>query len=1211
MLLLIVVLAAAALYLRSRLGDLEHEIARLREMVDRLSRQAASGGAPRAPASASAVEVRAPTPSPIAASPLALAPPLSAPPPAPPPRPAAPQPAPPPLRQPPPRPPGGPPPIPTPPTPPPKRPSFDWERLVGVRLFSGVAGIALVVAAISFLKYSIEHGWLQPSVRVAIGIAVAIALLVACELKAARRYPVTANAMDAAAVAILFSTFFSAHALWHLYGTLPAFALLVMVTGLAVLLSIRRDSVFIALLGLVGGFATPALLSTGENRPFALFGYLLLLNAGLAWVAYRKKWRFLGALSLLFTVFYQWGWVLKFLTAPSVPVGIGVFLVFPILTFLALAIGRDDSRDQGRWGELFRQVPAVSAALPLLFALYLAALPGYGARFGLLFGFLLLVVVGLFAIAAARGPALLHALGALSAILVWALWLKSSYVPAAWPAVLAWLSAFVLFFLAAPVLVDRPRIAARWPAARARLSGPMRYVVYAAPLLLFVIPVLILLERRTDAPGLVFTVTLLLLAACAAFAIARAEGGVHYVAAFFALAAEAVWSARALTPERLLPALAVYGVFGLFYIGVPIVARRRGRPFTPQGAGGVLGLVSIALLIFLAGGAVAQTALWGVALLLAILNAGLFFEASSVKLPVLSLAGVLLSWIVLAIWWATASVATALLPALTVIGGFSLLALAGNLWARRRTDRVTATEFDKGIYLGLIGHLFLFFVATQSSLAVPPWPLLGVLLVLDLAIAAASLALRNGELHLAATVASALILMLWVQIAQIAPWPSVAVLAAAGVTALALLWVPLARRVGAQIGRFELAAAVAALLAQVVAIFAAGARGSPGLTFLIGAQVAFLVAALVIAARPPWGIIAVAAVAPSALAVYLWQEAHPEPTAWRDQLTFAVPIYLLFLIYPELRRRRGAVAQHAYLAAVLASAAFFIEARDAMRLGHLNGIIGALPLTQALLLALLLLGVRRGAAGVKTPLGIVALVAGAALAFVTVAIPLQLDKHWITVGWALEGAALAWLYTRVPHRGLLLGATGLLAAVFVRLALNPAVLTYEPRGELRIWNWYLYTYLLAAVAFLFAASMLRRTDDKLNPELPRVSSLLPAGATILLFLLLNLEIADYFAVGPTITFNFTAELAQDLTYTLGWAAFSVALLAAGIVRHNKPGRIAAIALLAVTVLKAFLHDLARLGGLYRVGSFVGLAISLALVALALQRFVLTPSRTPE
>ncbi len=151
-----------------------------------------------------------------------------------------------------------------------------------MKLFSAIAGIALVVAAVFFLSYSIEAGWLQPPVRVAIGMLVAVALLVVCELKAARRYPVTANALDAAAIAILFATFFAAHALWNLIPSLVAFGLLAMVTALAVLLSIRRESLFIAVLGLLGGFATPALLSTGENRPIPLFAYLLLLNIGLA-----------------------------------------------------------------------------------------------------------------------------------------------------------------------------------------------------------------------------------------------------------------------------------------------------------------------------------------------------------------------------------------------------------------------------------------------------------------------------------------------------------------------------------------------------------------------------------------------------------------------------------------------------------------------------------------------------------------------------------------------------------------------------------------------------------------------------------------------------------------------------------------------------------------------------------------------------------------
>ena len=227
-----------------------------------------------------------------------------------------------------------PPPRDVPPSPPrapePPAPSFDWESLVGGKLFPAVAGIAIVIAAIFFLRHSAQQGWLQPPVRVLIGIAVAIALLVVCELKAARRYPTLANALDAAAIAILFATFFAAHALWNLIPALVAFALLAAVTALAVLLSIRRESLFIAVLGLLGGFATPALLSTGENRPIPLFAYLVLLNVGLAWVAYRQVWPVLTALTLVLTTVYQWGWVHRFLTASQLPTALGIFAVFPV-----------------------------------------------------------------------------------------------------------------------------------------------------------------------------------------------------------------------------------------------------------------------------------------------------------------------------------------------------------------------------------------------------------------------------------------------------------------------------------------------------------------------------------------------------------------------------------------------------------------------------------------------------------------------------------------------------------------------------------------------------------------------------------------------------------------------------------------------------------------------------------------------------------------
>jgi uncharacterized membrane protein len=122
---------------------------------------------------------------------------------------------------------------------------------------------------------------------------------------------------------------------------------------------------------------------------------------------------------------------------------------------------------------------------------------------------------------------------------------------------------------------------------------------------------------------------------------------------------------------------------------------------------------------------------------------------------------------------------------------------------------------------------------------------------------------------------------------------------------------------------------------------------------------------------------------------------------------------------------------------------------------------------------------------------------------------------------------------------------------------------------------------------------------------------LPAGGLILLFLLLNIEIADFYATGPEITFRFGVTLAQDLTYTIGWLIFGLALLTAGIYLHNRLARMTAVALIAVTTFKAFLYDMGSLGGLYRVASLVGLAVSLSLVALALQKFVLQVPKPKE
>jgi len=1184
--------------LRGRIEELEREvlaqrdtIAKLNARVYSLPHEPLATPAPAQPAEPAAARPPAPTPEvPVPPTPRPTTTPVRAPSPPPAPAPvivdrpsipAATVPAPVAART--------PPPPPIPPRTQPGSSGFDWESLIGVKLFSAIAGIALLLAAVFFLRYSVEHGWLQPPVRVGIGIIVAIALLAVCELRVARNYPTTANAMDASAVAILFATFFAAHALWDLIPGSVAFVLLALVTAVAVALSIRRESLFIAVLGLLGGFATPALLSTGENQPVPLFTYLLLLNIGLAWVAFRQKWAALTWLTVILTAVYQWGWVVRFLTAGQLSLAMGIFLLFPLVSVSALLISRRTRDDS------FERSALTAAVLPLLFAIYVAAVPGYAGHPWLLLSFLLILDAGLSTIAIVRCQSLLYGAAGAATLAVMATLLWTSYGEPARYAVIVFSAGFVALFCLAPIVAER--------FGRA-FEPPGSYAEYTAPLLLFVFSVVVRIDPVFASPWLPLGVLLALVIGIAWRAASTEKGGLYYTAAFFAIAAQASWSATWLDPAHLRTALVIYALFGLVALGVPQAARRSGHALAPASGGGIVLIASLGLLLFLTEGTVAPEAIWALSFLLAILNAGLFIEGAASELPRISLIGSVLSWIVLGAWWWDAAGSVGVLPSLTVLTGMTLLTLGGYAWARHRaTDHgsQTAAGFRSGLYLGLVGHAFLLLLALNREWSIPPWPLFGALTVVTLAASVVALATSVAMLHRAAAVAAGVVVTAWIASAG-GEWGFVAVVASMTVSGFAIAWLVPASRVG-QLEEAAQTAGIVLFVAEGAAIGVATWTQPPFIALLI-AHVATLSAILALSWRFRWSYIGSWAAAAAFLVAQNWELVRLPNRPWYQLLSLSVGMYSVFAAYPMLLGRRAGRDRDPYLAAVVASAMCFFGARAALEAGGYGWGIGVVPIALSAVLAVLLRELLRIEGAGQRDVGRLAMIAGAALAFVTVAIPLQLHHQWITIGWALEGAALAWLYRRIPHRGLLYSGLALMTAVFVRLALNPEILYYEPRGNLRIFNWYLYAYAICAAACFAAAWWYSSTDDRIVGSL-RARRLLPAAGGILLFLLLNIEIADYYATGPSIAFRFGAGVSQDLTYTIGWLVFGMILLGVGVWMRSHAARIAAVMLIAVTTFKAFLYDLSSLEGLYRVASFVGLAISLALVSLVLQKYVLT------
>ena len=321
-------------------------------------------------------------------------------------------------------------------------------------------------------------------------------------------------------------------------------------------------------------------------------------------------------------------------------------------------------------------------------------------------------------------------------------------------------------------------------------------------------------------------------------------------------------------------------------------------------------------------------------------------------------------------------------------------------------------------------------------------------------------------------------------------------------------------------------------------------------------------------------------------------------------LAWFIGFAALFTIFPFLFHRQLAARTVPWATAALAAPLHFFLIYDLMRTVYPNGMPGLIPAAFSVpsLLGLILL-LKRTPAQSPARNAQLALFGGAALFFITLIFPIQFDRQWITLGWALEGLALCWLFQRVPHPGLRLVGAALLAVAFVRLALNPAVFSYHARSATPIFNWYLYTYGIVTVCLFAAARLLAPPRNLVLGR--NIRPLFYALGTILAFLLLNIEIADYFSRPgmAALTFQFSGNFARDMSYSIAWAVFALVLLIIGIRQTARALRYASLGLLGITILKLFLHDLSQLDQLYRIVAFVVVAIVAILASFLYQRFL--------
>lgn len=218
---------------------------------------------------------------------------------------------------------------------------------------------------------------------------------------------------------------------------------------------------------------------------------------------------------------------------------------------------------------------------------------------------------------------------------------------------------------------------------------------------------------------------------------------------------------------------------------------------------------------------------------------------------------------------------------------------------------------------------------------------------------------------------------------------------------------------------------------------------------------------------------------------------------------------------------------------------------------------------------------------------------GTVTLFVTFGIAEQFERGWLTLVLALEGCGLVWLYHLLNVKALLGFGKWLLIGSAVRLVLNPTVLDYYATNS--IWNWFLPTYTTCAAVMFVAAKGWPQSEEG------RTRALLQGLGGLILFALLNIEIAVAYAPAGRLHFDFFGEVSAAAAYTLAWALSGALCLCFALKQKGTWLTKSGLILIGAALAKLFLCDVWKLSLGTRIITLIGVALVLLAMSFLYQQ----------
>jgi uncharacterized membrane protein len=188
-----------------------------------------------------------------------------------------------------------------------KKVQFSLENFIGLKLIHIIGIIVLVIGLSIGVKYAIDKDLISEGMRIGLAYGAGLILcLLSARLKS--KYHLFSAILFSGGMASIYFTTYGAFVYYSMMPFSIAFIIMILLTVFVVFQALVYNHEEIALLGLVGAYAIPFLISKNSDKPELLFLYITVINIGIIYLGIKRPWKNVGriAQAVTWVLFLAW-----------------------------------------------------------------------------------------------------------------------------------------------------------------------------------------------------------------------------------------------------------------------------------------------------------------------------------------------------------------------------------------------------------------------------------------------------------------------------------------------------------------------------------------------------------------------------------------------------------------------------------------------------------------------------------------------------------------------------------------------------------------------------------------------------------------------------------------------------------------------------------------------------------------------------------------